>query len=106
MVSKLHRIATGRLDTGVGQQADNDDVTDAVLFQLLIEVRIREPALTPVLLDDYVAILRGKIRIPLPAPFAAREIMALHDPKLSWAGMAPGFIVAWLPATMGHDENP
>jgi len=30
MVSKLHRIATGRLDTGVGQQANNDDVTDTV----------------------------------------------------------------------------
>jgi hypothetical protein len=51
MVSRLHRIATCRLNTGVGQQANNDDVTDAVLFQLLIEICIREPALTPVLLE-------------------------------------------------------
>jgi len=51
MVSKLHRIATGRLDTGVGRQSNNDDVTDAVLFQLLIEVRVCEPALSPVLFD-------------------------------------------------------
>src|SRR4051812_5498217 len=105
MVPKLHRIATGRLDAGVGQQPDNDDVTDAVLLQLLIEIRVREPALSPVLRDDDIAVLRGKIRMPLSAPFASRETMAAHDSNLGRVGMTPGFIVSWLPAAKGHDEN-
>src|ERR1700745_1989582 len=105
MVSKLHRVATGRLDTGVGQQSNDDDVSDAVLFQLLIKVRVRESTLTPVLFDYYIAVLRRKIRMPFSAPCSARETMASHDGNLSWVGMAPGFIVSRLPTTMGHDEN-
>ena len=31
--------------------------------------------------------------------------MAVHDGALSWAGMAPGLIVARLPPTMRHDES-
>src|ERR1700756_4434004 len=94
MVSKLHRVATGRLDTGVGQQSNDDDVRDAVLFQLLIKVRVRESTLAPVLFDYYIAVLRRKIRMPFSAPFSARETMVCHDGNLSWVRMAPGFIVS------------
>ena len=44
MISKLLRVTSGRLSTGVGQQSNDDDVADAVLFQLQIEVRVGEPA--------------------------------------------------------------
>jgi hypothetical protein len=40
-------------------KSSNDDVTDAVLSQLLIEVSVREPALSPVLISDYIAVLRS-----------------------------------------------
>jgi hypothetical protein len=44
VVSKLLRVTRGRLGTGIGEQPDENDVTDAVLFQLQIEIGVREPA--------------------------------------------------------------
>ena len=44
MVSKLLRVARGRLGTGIGQQPYENDVTDAALFQLQVEVGVRETA--------------------------------------------------------------
>src|SRR6202051_1555531 len=105
MVPKLLRVASGGLGTGVGEQPNENDVTDAMLLQLQIKVRISEPARAPVLFDNYVAVPRGEIRMPIPAPFAARKTMAVHDGTLSRAGMTPGLIVARLPPTMGHDKN-
>ena len=40
MVSKLLRVARG----GIGQQPYENDVTDAALFQLQVEVGVRETA--------------------------------------------------------------
>jgi len=48
------------------------------LPQLLIEVRVHEPALTPVLFDHDVALLRANSGCHSPPPFALRETLALR----------------------------
>jgi hypothetical protein len=44
-----------------------------VLFKLLVEVSVSKAALRPVLLDDYVSLLRDKVRMPLAAPSTPGE---------------------------------
>src|ERR1700722_1295007 len=106
MVSKFLRVTRCRLGTGIGEQPHENDVADAVLFQLQIEIGVREPARGPMLFDDDVAVLWGEIRVPVSAPFASRKTMPFHDGKLSRAWMAPGLIVARPPPTVRHDEHP
>jgi hypothetical protein len=49
VITELHGEAAGGLNARVGEQADGDDMRDAVLLELKIEVRIGEAALRPVL---------------------------------------------------------
>src|SRR5262249_45944024 len=70
-----------------------------------IEISVSKPARSPVLPDDDIARLRRKVRMPVTAPFAARESVALHDGLLARARMVPVIIVAWFPAPMRHDEH-
>ena len=41
---KLLRVTRGRLGAGIGEQPHENDVTDAVLFQLQVEIGVRETA--------------------------------------------------------------
>src|ERR1700722_8927004 len=106
MVSKLLRVTRGRLGAGIGEQPHENDVADAMLFQLQIEIGVREPARGPMLFDDDVAVLWREIRVPISAPFASRKTMPFDDGKVSRAWMAPGLVVARLPPAVRHDENP
>ena len=47
VIAEFHPEASGGLDAGVGDHADQDDLTDAVLLGLKVEVRVREAALRP-----------------------------------------------------------
>jgi hypothetical protein len=47
MVTKLHGEPPGRLDAGVSEQAHGDDVGDAVLLELEVEVRVGETTQMP-----------------------------------------------------------
>src|ERR1700756_221170 len=55
VVPELHTEAASRLDAGVGYHADQNDAADAVLFELKIEIGIREAARSPMLLDNDIA---------------------------------------------------
>jgi hypothetical protein len=54
VVSEFHRVARSRLDAGVGQKSHDHDMGDAVLFELEVEIGVREAALPPMLLDNNV----------------------------------------------------
>ena len=73
MIAELHPEAAGGLDAGVGNHADQDDLTDAVLLELKVEVRVGEAALRPVLMNNDVTFLRAKFWVEFPAPSAAME---------------------------------
>src|SRR5215813_5338029 len=85
MIAELLGIFRRGLGAGIGEQADNDDVADTVLLKLQIEISVSKPARSPVLPDDDIARLRRKVRMPVTAPFAARESVALHDGLLARA---------------------
>ena len=70
MVACSYRVA------GVRQQPDDDHVADPVLLEPHVQVGIREAALSPVLLDDEVAIAR-----PTNAFVADRLAGNLHWPE-------------------------
>ena len=67
VITQLHGESAGGLNAAVGEHTDGDDMRDAVLLELEIEVSIGEAALRPVLLDDDVASLRHEIWMPFAA---------------------------------------
>ena len=93
------------LDAGVGQQPDHDHMRDALLLQQEIQVGVGEAALPPMLMGDEVARLRREVRVPIAAPFATRETVALHDRLLGRVGMIPVLIVTWFPAPVRDDHH-
>src|SRR5215471_19533187 len=105
VITKLLGVLRGGLGTSVGEQPDDDNVTDTVLLQLHVEVGIGESAGAPVLLDHDVAGLRREVGMPIPSPFAARKGMALHDGLLARTWVAPGLVIARLPSAMWNDED-
>ena len=52
MITQLHPVAAGGLDTAAGDQPDQDDLLDAMLLELGVEIGVGEAALRPVLVDD------------------------------------------------------
>ncbi len=74
-------------------------------FSLHIQVGVGKAALRPMLMGDDIAGLGREIRMPFAAPFAAGEAVPLHNGALCRVGMIPVFIIARLPAAMGHDDN-
>src|SRR5262245_59032160 len=100
VVAKLHCVLGCGLDAGLGNQADNDHVGDAVLLELHVEIGVGEAALPPMLGGDDVARLRREIRVEFAAPFATCEVMTIHDLALRRAGMVPTLIIARFPAPM------
>jgi hypothetical protein len=63
MITKLNSVLSGRLDTGVGDHPDEDEVGYAALFQLQIQVGAGKSALREVLVDDDVAGLRTVVGV-------------------------------------------
>jgi hypothetical protein len=44
MVAELGSDAAGRLDAGIGDEANQDDVRDPLLLEQEVEIRVSEPA--------------------------------------------------------------
>src|SRR6476646_9072724 len=68
MFHEFHAVASGRLDAAVGDDTDQNDLLNAALFELQIEVRIGKTALRPMFLDDNVTVLGAELGIELAAP--------------------------------------
>jgi hypothetical protein len=55
----------------MSDHADDDHALNAELLELLVEVRVGEPARPPVLVHDDVALLRLEIVVSSPTPPAS-----------------------------------
>src|SRR5262249_10553475 len=55
LVSQLRRMAHRRVDAGVRDEPDDDELVNAVLLELQIQIGVGEPAGAPVLLRDDLA---------------------------------------------------
>ena len=105
VIAEFHREAGRRLDASVRQQTDHDDVFDAVLFELLIEIGIGKAALGPMLLDDNVAFLGHEVRMPFTAPGSFGKSLPFTRGDLAWVWVSPLSVITRLPAMMRHDEK-
>jgi hypothetical protein len=73
MITELGTPARGGLDTGVRRHADDDDLLDAALLEVEVEVGVGKSVLAPMRLDHDVARLRCELRMPFAAPRAFRK---------------------------------
>ena len=105
VIAELHREAGRRLDASVRQQTDHDDVFDAVLFELLIEIGVGKAALGPMLLDDDVAFLGHEVRMPFTAPGSFGKSLPFTRGDLAWVRVSPLSVITRLPAMVRHDEE-
>ena len=104
MIPELGTSARGRLDAGVRRHANEDDLLDAALLEVEVEVSISNAVLAPMRLDHDVARLRCQFRMPLTAPGAFCEDGASVGQNLQWARMPPSVIIALAPARVRDVE--
>jgi len=98
VITQLLGEAAGGINAGVGEQTDGNDMRDATLLEMKIEIRIGEAALGPVLFDNDVASLRHEVGVPLAAPASLCEGMPLLQRAPAWVRMIPVFVIARLPS--------
>jgi hypothetical protein len=80
VMAEFSATAGGGLDAGIGQHSYHDDLFDAALLELEIEVGTGKSILAPMLLDHNVARLGYEFRMPLAAPeYYERCTQILHD---------------------------
>src|SRR6516225_9987729 len=103
MITELGTPSRGGLDTGVRGHAD-DDLLDAALLEVEVEVGVGKAVLAPMLLDHDVARLRCELRMPFAAPRAFRKDGASVGQNLQWARMTPSVIIPLAPASVRHVE--
>src|SRR5262245_10158416 len=105
LVAKLGCITNGRLDAGMRDKPDDDELMDAMLLKLQIQIRVGEPAGTPMLRRDDVAWLRLELGANLAAPRAVFESFAPPRCLLDGRNVFPGLIVAWTISAMQRIED-
>src|SRR5262249_7975051 len=66
LVAEFSRKANGCFDAGMRDQSDDDELMDAVVVELQIQIRIGEAAGTPVLRGDNLARFRLEFRAISP----------------------------------------
>src|SRR5215510_2056462 len=105
-VPQLRRIANGRVDAGVHAQADHDQLMNAVLLELQIEVGVGKAAGAPVLLSDDFSRSRRELIAKGPAPGAVGEYLRAGARLLDRGPKFPGLVVAGAPAMVWREEGP
>src|SRR5215469_6641594 len=94
VIAELSGKANGCFDTGVRDQPDDDELMDAVLLELQIEVGVGEAAGAPVLLSYDFTRLRRELGAELAAPRAEFEAPMLPCALLNRRNVFPRFVVA------------
>src|SRR5262245_45038294 len=81
LVSELSGLATSRFDAGMGDQPDDDELVDAVLLELQVQIGVGEAARTPMLCGDDLAWLGREFGTDLATPCTVFE--GLSAPRRS-----------------------
>src|ERR1043166_926147 len=85
----------------MSDEANDDELMDAVLLELQIQIRVGEGAGTPMLCGDDLARFGRELGADLAAPGAVLEALALPRRLLCGRNVLPSFVVA-RPVTMMH----
>ena len=100
LIAELCGKANRRFDAGMRYEADNDELMNAVLLELQIQIGIGKAAGAPMLGCDDVDWLRLKFRTDLAAPGSVFKSLVCPRIILNRRNLLPSFIVARTVATM------
>src|SRR5262245_40007071 len=94
LVAKLSTVAYGRLHTRMRDESDDNELMNAVLLELQIQIGVGKAAGTPVLEGHDVARLRRELAADLAAPGPVLEGLMRPGRLLDGSNVLPGLVVA------------
>src|SRR5262245_2487338 len=106
VVAELGGKANGRFDAGMRDQTDDDELMDAVLLELQIQIGVGEAAGAPMLRGDDLAWLGLELGTDLATPGAVFEALVLPRRPLDGRNVLPGLVVARAVAMMHGIVDP
>ncbi len=105
LVTELGCEANGRFDAGMRDEADDDELMDAVLLELQIEIGVGKATGAPMLRGDNLARLGLEPGTDLATPGAVLEGLAHPCRSLDGSNILPGLVVAGTVAMMQCIED-
>src|SRR5262249_52608866 len=105
LVAKLSAIAYGRLHTCMRDEADDNELMNAVLLELQIQIGVGKVARTPMRKGHDVAHLRCELAADLATPGPVLEGLMRPGCLLDGSNVLPGFVVARAVSMMQRIEN-
>src|SRR5271166_3682575 len=106
LVAELGGKPNGRFDAGMGYQSDDDELMDAVLLELQIQIRVGEATGTPMLRGDNLARLGLELGTDLATPRAVLEAPSQPRCFLNGRNVLPGLVVTRTVPMMQCIEDP
>jgi hypothetical protein len=94
LVAEFSGKAHGRFDAGMCYEPDDDELMDAVLLKLQIQICVGEATRTPVLRSDNLAWLRLELETDLATPGAIFEALVRPRCFLNGRKVLPIFVVS------------
>src|SRR5262245_7427449 len=105
LVAKLGGITNGRLHACMCDEPDDDELMDAVLFELQIQICIGKATGTPVFEGHDIARLRFELAADLAAPRAVFEGLMRPRGFLRGRNVPPGLVVSRTVSMMQRIED-
>src|SRR5215472_1145986 len=105
VIAEFRAVARGALDAGVREHACDDDLLDAALLELEIEVGVGKPVLAPMLLNRDVAWLGHQFRVPVAAPHTLSKDRLAIGQGLRGARMTPSIVIPFAPLAVRYIEH-
>src|SRR5262249_39045975 len=106
LVAKLSPITNSCLHTSMRYESHDDELMDAVFFELQIQIGVGKTAGTPMLEGHDVARLRRELGTDLAAPRAVCESLVRPRCLLDRRNVLPGLVVARAISMMHGVEDP
>src|SRR5262249_8669090 len=105
VVAELSGKANRRFDAGMCDEPDDDELMDAVLLKLQIQIGVGKATGTPMLRGDNLAWLRLEPGTDLTTPSAVFEALSHPPCLLNGCNILPGLVVAGTVSMMQCVEN-
>src|SRR5215510_1645721 len=105
LVAKLSPITNSCLHTGVRYESYDDELMDAVLLELQIQICVGKAAGTPMLEGHDVAGSWCEFAANLTAPCPVFESLVRPGCFLNWRNVLPALIVSWTVSMMQRIED-
>src|SRR5215467_3392655 len=94
VITELGGIAHSRFDAGMRDESDDDELMDAVLLELQVQVGVGEATGTPVFLCNNLTRRRHEFDTELATPCAIFEALVLPRGSLNRRNVGPRLVVA------------